>query len=331
MQETARGWRGRTGLLGAVAAVDRRLIGVTTLITGISGYVGGELVGPLTAAGHELRGFARNPAHADPRVPTVQGDLDTGEGLAEALDGVETAYYLVHSMEGTADFTGRERRAARRFAVAAGEAGVQRIVYMSVLTPDEPESEYSDHVRSRIAVESTLAEGGAEVIALRASIVIGARSRSFRFLLRLVERLPVLLLPPWRDNRTMPIDERDLLRALVRAATAPVDRTVSVFDAVGLDEVSYQELIEEIRDHLMVGRPTVPFPAAVNTIAAPLAAAVAGEDLGLVHPLMHSLGSDLLPRRPDPHEVDLGRPRHRLAAAVEHALRTTDLPNEGDA
>lgn len=331
MQEVDGRQRRCTGLLGAAAAVDRRLSGVTTLLTGITGYVGGALIAPLSAAGHDLRGFARNPAHADARIPTVRGDLDTGDGLAEALDGIETAYYLVHSMEGTTDFTGRERRAARRFAVAAGEAGVRRIVYMSVLTPDKPESEYSDHVRSRIAVESTLAEGGAEVIALRASIVIGARSRSFRFLLRLVERLPVLLLPPWRDNRTMPIDERDLLRALVCAATASVDRPVSIFDAVGLDEVSYQQLIERIRDHLMVGRPTVPFPAAVNAIAAPLAAAVAGEDLGLVDPLMHSLGADLLPRRPDPHEVDLGRPRHRLDAAIEHALRTTSTTTEGDA
>lgn len=313
------------------AGRNRRLHGVTTLLTGITGYVGSALIEPLTAAGHELRGLARTPANADPRVPTVRGDLDTGDGLAEALDGVDTAYYLVHSMEGTTDFTGRERRAAERFAQAAGDAGVQRIVYMSVLTPHKPPAEYSDHVRSRIAVEQVLGTGGAEVVVLRASIVIGARSRSFRFLLRLVERLPVLLLPPWRHNRTMPIDERDLLRQLVRAATATVDRPVSVYDAVGRDEVSYQELIETIRDHLMVGRPTLPFPAAINTVAAPLAAAVAGEDLGLVHPLMHSLGSDLLPRRPDPHEVDLGHPRYHLDAAIEHALRTTDLPTEGDA
>ena len=292
-----------------------------TLLTGITGYVGSELIEPLTAAGHELRGFARNPASADPRVPTVRGDLDTGEGLEEALDGVDVAYYLVHSMEGTADFSGREQRAATRFAAAAAQAGVPRIVYMSVLTPDKPEAEYSDHVRSRVAVEHALAAEGADVVVLRASIVIGARSRSFRFLLRLVERLPVLLLPPWRSNRTMPVDERDLLRALVLAATAEVRQPLSIYDAVGPDEVTYEQLIHRIRDHLLVGRPTVPFPASVNLIAAPLAAAVAGEDLGLVHPLMNSLTADLLPRRPDPREVDLGRPRHHLDAAIEHALR----------
>ena len=301
-----------------------------TLLTGITGYVGSELIEPLAAAGHELRGFARTPAAADPRVPTVRGDLDTGAGLDEALDGIELAYYLVHSMEGNAAFSGRELSAARRFAKAAAKAGVRRIVYMSVLVPDKPEAEYSDHVRSRVAVEHALAAEGAEVIVLRASIVIGARSRSFRFLLRLVERLPVLVLPPWRSHRTMPIDERDLLRALVAAATATVSRPVSVYDAVGPDEVTYAELIDRIGDHLLLGRPTLPFPASVTAITAPLAAAVAGEDLGLVYPLMNSLTSDLLPRRPDPREVDLGIARHHLDAAFEHALRRGETSDEGE-
>lgn len=301
-----------------------------TLLTGITGYVGSELIEPLSAAGHELRGFARNPAGADPRVPTVRGDLDTGDGLDQALEGIELAYYLVHSMEGNTAFSGRELSAAQRFASAAARAGVRRIVYMSVLVPDKPESEYSDHVRSRVAVEHALAAHGAEVIVLRASIVIGARSRSFRFLLRLVERMPVLLLPPWRSNRTMPIDERDLLSALTQAATAAVHQPLSIYDAVGLDEVTYGELIARLGDHLLIGRPTLPFPASVTAIAAPLAAAVAGEDLGLVHPLMNSLSSDLLPRHPDPHEVDLGAARHHLDAAIEHALRCGEASTEGE-
>ncbi|MBJ7470800.1 MAG: hypothetical protein JHD16_05835, partial [Solirubrobacteraceae bacterium] len=105
---------------------------------------------------------------------------------------------------------------------------------------------------------------------------------------------------------------------------------LSIHDAVGLDEVSYRELIESIRDHLMIGRPTIPFPASVTAIAAPLAAAVASEDLGLVDPLMHSLSSDLLPRRPAAHEVELGRPRYHLDAAIEHALRGSESPNRED-
>lgn len=301
-----------------------------TLVTGITGYVGGQLVGELERAGHAVRGLARNPARygGDPRVPVVRGDLSTGAGLDAALEDVGLAYYLVHSMEGTKNFILDEQRGAERFARAAAKAGVPRIVYMSVLTPQHPP--FSAHVRSRIAVEHELSSHGAEVIALRASIAIGSQSRSFRFLVRLVERFPVLLLPPWRDNRTMPIDERDLLAALLRAATATVDRPLSVFDAVGPDVVSYQQLTERIRDHLLIARPVVPFPFALTALTAPLAAAVAGEDLGLVQPLMASLGSDLLPRTPDPHEVDLGRPKHDIDAAIEHALRPThDHPEEG--
>ena len=290
------------------------------LITGISGYVGGHLAPELERAGWTVRGLARNP---DPTasVPIIKGDLSTGAGLDEALSGVDVAYYLVHSMEGTVDFERAELAAAERFAKAAADAGVRRIVYMGVLTPAKPPSEYSSHVRSRIGVEHALAAQGAEVVVLRASIVIGAESFPFRFLLRLVQRMPLLPLPPWRDNRTMPIDERDLLRALVTAATAPLAGNLAVWDAVGPDETSYRELIESIRDHLMIGRPTMPFPLTLSPLVAPVAAAVAGEDLGIVQPLMASLGNDLLPRDPAPHDVDLGRPRHHLDAAIEHALR----------
>ncbi len=245
-----------------------------------------------------------------------------GSGLGAALTGVDVAYYLVHSMEGTLDYAAAELSAARRFSTAAAEAGVRRIVYMSVLTPATGQP--SGHVRSRIAVEQALGSADVEVVVLRASIVIGADSRSFRFLLRLVERMPLLPLPPWRNSRTRPIDERDLLTQLVDAATAPVDRPVTIHDAVGPDEVSYLELIERIRDHLMLARPTIPIPISLTAVAAPVAAAIAGEDLGLVAPLMQSLGSDLLPRTPNPHEITLSTPRHHLDAAIEHALRSSE-------
>jgi uncharacterized protein YbjT (DUF2867 family) len=292
------------------------------LVTGITGYVGRRLADALAARGYTVTGLARHPERARVPYPVHAVDLTLGAGLDDALAGVDVAYYLVHSMEGTVDYAAAELAGARRFAAAAAKAGVSRIVYMSVLTPATGAP--SGHVRSRIAVEHALASGGAEVIVLRASIVIGAESRSFRFLLRLVERMPILPLPPWRDRRTRPIDERDLLDQLVAAATATTDRPIAVFDAVGPDEVTYQDLIERIRDHLMVARPTFPVPISLTAVAAPVAAAIAGEDLGLVAPLMQSLRSDLLPRTPDPHEITLGEPRYDLDAAIEHALRETD-------
>ncbi|MBO9534926.1 MAG: NAD(P)H-binding protein [Solirubrobacteraceae bacterium] len=292
------------------------------LVTGITGYVGRLLADALTREGHDVVGLARHPERAPLPYPVRAVDLTDGRGLADAIDGADVAYYLVHSMEGTRDYAAAELAAARRFAVAAADAGVQRIVYMSVLTPADA-GRASGHVRSRVAVEKALAATDVPVVALRASIVIGTDSRSFRFLLRLVERMPVLLLPPWRSRRTCPIDERDLLAQLVDAATATLHAPLTVHDAAGPDEVSYQELIERIRDHLLIGRPVMPLPIALTGIAAPVAAAIAGEDLGLVAPLMQSLGTDLLPR-PDHQDIALRPPRHDLDAAIEHALRGAD-------
>ena len=144
----------------------------------------------------------------------VTGDVTTGAGLAEALDGIDVAYYLIHSMEGAAAgaFAEQERDAAGRFAAAARTAGLRRVVYLGGIVPrDAP---LSRHLGSRLAVERALLDAVPEGIALRASIVIGARSRSFRFLVRLIERLPVLALPAWRENRTAPVDGRDVLAYL---------------------------------------------------------------------------------------------------------------------
>jgi uncharacterized protein YbjT (DUF2867 family) len=290
------------------------------LVTGITGYVGGLLAPRLLAAGHEVRGLARTPP-ATAGIPTVRGDLSTGAGLQAALEGIDVAYYLVHSMEGDGDFVAAELQAAEHFAAAVKAAGVQRIIYMSVLTPAG--AEQSAHVRSRVGVETALGEAGAELIVLRASIVIGARSRSFRFLLSLVQRLPVIPLPPWRSHRTAPVDERDLLAQLHAALDVPLPQRCVTCDAVGPESVTYGELIGRISDHLLLARPTFPLPLALPAIAAPVAAAIAGEDLGLVSPLMRSLGHDLM-GHPETQAVDLGGSRYRLNAAIEHALRELD-------
>ena len=150
--------------------------------------------------------------------------------------------------------------------------------------------------------------------------MIGAGSRSFRFLVRLVERMPVVALPAWREHRTQPIDERDVIELLARAATADAVAGRSL-DVAGPDVVSYGELIERIRDLLLLRRPLLqlrhtPAPAAV---ASRVAAAIAGERHELVGPLMEGLGSDLLPRD-DVAAGLLGVRLHSLDAAIEHAL-----------
>jgi uncharacterized protein YbjT (DUF2867 family) len=290
------------------------------LVTGVSGFVGSRLVPRLQRDGHELRGFARDPRRVTVDVPLVRGDVVSGEGLAAALDGIEVAYFLVHSMEPSTDgpFAERERTAAECFATAARAAGVQRVVYLGGLVPSG--DGISPHLASRLEVERVLLDAAPSATALRASIVIGAGSRSFRFLVRLIERLPVLALPAWRDHRTQPIDERDVVELLARAATVPSVAGRSL-DIAGPDVVSYRELIERIRDHLLLDRPTLGIDAlGPSLLASRLAAAVAGEQHELVGPLMAGLTSDLLPRDGDAAAL-LGVRLHGLDAAIEHALR----------
>ena len=171
------------------------------LVTGPTGYVGARLVRRLAGEGRAVRALARRPELVEQleAVEPVQGDLVTGAGLERALDGCETAYYLVHSMEalsGNGDpFADRDRTAAERFARAAVAAGVERVVYLGGIEPDAP---LSDHLRSRLEVERILLDAVPGSTALRASIVVGAGSSSFRILVRLVERLRVLPLPAWR-------------------------------------------------------------------------------------------------------------------------------------
>ncbi len=297
------------------------------LITGITGYVGDALVPRLARDGHLLRGLARDPLRVrrtvgGPPLPIVRGDVVTGAGLAEALEGVDVAYYLVHSMERASAraFREREETGAMNFAVAARQAGVRRVVYLGGLLPPAGEGlRLSPHLASRLAVEQILLAGVPGAVALRASIVVGARSRSFRFLVRLVERAPVLPLPPWARFRTRPIDGRDMVELLARAAVVPEAAGRSL-DVAGPDVLSYGQMIERIRDLLIVGRPTLRLPIGATAIASRVAAAIAGEDPELIGPLMGSLETDLLPRD-DVAAGLLGVRLHGFDAAVERALR----------
>ena len=301
--------------------------GLQTLVTGVSGYVGAALVPRLVRDGHSVRGFARSEERV--RAAGVElddlviGDATTGAGLERALDGVDVAYYLIHSMEGVAStFVDTERRQAEAFAQAAADAGVSRIVYLGGLVPHD--GSMSRHLGSRLAVEEALLEAVPESIALRASIVVAARSRSFRFLVRLIERLPVLALPSWRDNRTQPIDGRDVLEFLAAGATLPARHAGRSWDLGGPDVVTYAEMLRRIADVMMIDRLSISLNFNFTPVASVVAAAVAGEDPGLIEPLMESLEHDLLPRDDDAAAV-FGVRLHRFEAAVERALRDMEV------
>jgi uncharacterized protein YbjT (DUF2867 family) len=297
------------------------------LVTGSTGYVGAQLVRRLAGEGRPVRALARAPERVEPLdgVEAVPGDLVTGAGLPRALDGCATAYYLVHSMEATAGnghpFGARDRTAAERFAQAAAGAGVARIVYLGGIEPQAP---LSAHLGSRLEVERILLDAVPASTALRASIVVGSGSSSFRILVRLVERLRVLPLPAWRANRTRPIAEHDVIEYLARTPEVPAAAGRSL-DLAGPDVVTYAEMIDRIAEAMGVGRMPLGFGASLTAPAAAVVSAVSGAPLELVRPLMESLESDLLPRDPDEAPRLYGlRPLH-FDRAVERALREWEL------
>jgi uncharacterized protein YbjT (DUF2867 family) len=305
------------------------------LVTGASGFAGSLLIPRLRRDGHEVLALAREPARmalasAPPApdglggVEVIRGDVLTGAGLARAMDRVQVAYYLVHSMEpspaGVGAFAERERIAARTFAAHAASSGVGRIVYLGGLLPRANAREapaLSPHLASRLAVERILLDAVPDSVALRASIIIGARSRSFRLLVHLVERMPVLALPAWHRFHTQPIDARDVTEMLAAAAAADVGGRS--LDVGGPDVLSYGEMIARIAELMLVHRPSIGLGVSITPIAARVAAAIAGEQPELVLPLMGSLSTDLLPAEDHAAEL-LGVQLHSFDAAVEHAL-----------
>jgi uncharacterized protein YbjT (DUF2867 family) len=286
------------------------------LVTGATGYVGSRLIERLVSEGRPVRALARDPSRFEPRpgVEVVRGDVVEGRGLDAVLDGCSAAYYLVHSMEaGDHDFAARDRRAAENFATAAGEA---RVVYLGGIQPagERP----SPHLASRLEVEEILLGALPTATALRASIVIGAGSVSFRILVRLVERLRVMPFPSWRDNRTAPVDERDAIEYLARTPATPESEGRSL-DIAGADVLSYGEMIECIAELMGVGRTPMRLRATQTPTASALVSGLTDVPLELVRPLMESLEYELVPRDDEAARIYGIRPR-RFARAVDRSL-----------
>lgn len=215
------------------------------LLTGATGYVGGRLLGVLEQRRDvRLRCLARHPqylkARVGPATEVVQADLLDRTSLDDGLRGVRAAYYLVHSMGSAESFEESDRRAARNFAEAAKEAGVERIIYLGGL--GNPEEKLSAHLRSRQEVGEILRSSGIPMLELRASIVIGSGSLSFELIRALVERLPLMLTPRWVSMPAQPIAVEDLIAYLTAALDTPLVESCT-FEIGGSDKVSYADIM----------------------------------------------------------------------------------------
>jgi uncharacterized protein YbjT (DUF2867 family) len=178
------------------------------LVTGATGYIGGRLAPRLLDAGCQVRCLARDPTRLQGRpwltqVEVAAGDCLRAETLPAAMQEIEVAFYLVHSMAGGHDFDQRDVLAARNFATAARAAGVQRIVYLGGL--GDPDTALSEHLRSRHETGAALRESGVPVTEFRAPVIVGSGSLSFEIIRYLTERLPVMICPRWLYTRAQPI------------------------------------------------------------------------------------------------------------------------------
>jgi dTDP-glucose 4,6-dehydratase len=184
------------------------------LVAGATGFVGQRLVRALVDRGEEVVAFSRSASEVDfpDGVVPFEGDLGDPDSLDGLCDGVDVAYYLIHSLT-SEDFAERDRRFAERFRDVADAAGVDRVVYLSGISGDE--DDLSPHLASRREVESVLGAGAFDLTVLRAAVIVGPRSASFRIIDDLTDRLPVMAVPRWVRTPCQPIDVRDVVAYLV--------------------------------------------------------------------------------------------------------------------
>jgi uncharacterized protein YbjT (DUF2867 family) len=293
------------------------------LVTGATGYVGGRLLAALEGRGLRVRCLARRPEFLRPRAApgteVVQGDVRDPESLREALLGVGTAYYLVHSMTNEDRFVEEDRRAAEIFAEVAREQKVQRVIYLGGLGADE---QLSPHLASRQEVGRILRQGGVPTVELRASVIIGSGSLSFEIIRALVERLPLMVTPRWTRVRTQPIAIEDVIEYLVSALDLE-DSSSQVFEIGGADVVSYADLMNEYARQRGLRRWMVPVPVLTPRLSSLW--------LGLVTPVYARIGRHLIEgvhnetivHDPSALEAFPVRPRG-MQSAIERALRLED-------
>jgi uncharacterized protein YbjT (DUF2867 family) len=215
------------------------------LLTGATGYIGGRLLRVLEEKGKRVRCVARRPEYLEPRLgaqtEVVPGDLLDLSSLERALEGVHTAYFLVHSMSAPGNFEEKDRRAAQNFASAAKNAGVSRIIYMGGLAHGE---NLSPHLASRLQVGKILRGSGVPTVEFRASVIIGSGSLSFELVRGLVEHLPIMLTPRWVRTLAQPIGVEDVIAYLAAALERTIEGS-EVFEIGGADKLSYLGIMKE--------------------------------------------------------------------------------------
>ena len=296
------------------------------LVLGASGYIGTHLAPRLAQRGHRVRAAARRldalQARGWRNVELAQANALAPSSLDHALDGVEIAYYLVHSMASGAHFARRDRRAADHFRDACARAGVRRIIYLGGLQPPGSDG-VSPHLASRRETGERLRDGPVPVTEIRAGIIVGAGSAAFEVIRDLVYHLPIMLAPRWVRSRSQPIALDDLLEYLVQLADTPDlpdDDAGRIYDAVGPETLSYADLIRQFADIAGKSVRIVPLPVLTPRLSSYWLDLVTSAPASVARPLIDGLRHDLVSADPDALQRLIPIPLHSYRDAARQAL-----------
>jgi len=267
------------------------------LVTGATGFIGSKLLSALVSRGYDVKGMSRKKLNDIPHVKFLETDVFNLEKLTESLQGIEVAYYLLHSMEGSKenwkDFSRREKIQAQNFLKAATDAGVKRIIYLGGLVNDS--LDLSPHMRSRKEVGEILASGNIPVTELRASLIIGSQGGSYAMLRYLVERLRVMVCPSWVKSLAQPIAVDDVVEYLI-GCLEHLETTGKVFDIGGPDKMTYEELMRIYAAYLNKNLFVLQIPFLTTRLSSYWVDLITPVKASLARPLIDSLVHDTIVR-----------------------------------
>jgi uncharacterized protein YbjT (DUF2867 family) len=265
------------------------------LVSGATGFIGSKLIQSLSEKGYTIKGMSRRDLDDKEKVKYVKADVFKLTELKKAMEGVEVAFYLLHSMEGDSkhwqEFASREKIQAQNFLEAATDAGVKRIIYLGGLVNES--LDLSPHMKSRKEVGDILASGHIPITQLRASLIIGSQGGSYAMLRYLVERLRIMVCPSWVKSLAQPIAVDDVVDYLIGCLETP-ETSGKIFDIGGPEKLTYQDMMKQYAAYLKKSLFVIEIPFLTTRLSSYWVDLITPVKASLARPLIDSLVHDTI-------------------------------------